>query len=276
MDAVHAKGSSIILQLWALGRAAHIEEFREQHPPELTGPSEIPLTGATPNPRPMTTAEIKEFVQDYAIAASNAVHGAGFDGVEIHAGNGYLVDQFLQDVSNNRTDIYGGSIENRSRFALEVVESVVEAVGAAKTGIRFSPWSKFQGQLEFSACSRQKFDSRLFTDMGSMDPFPQFAHVISHIRDLHPKFAYIHVIEPRVDGSITRSATNKEAAESDALLKLWSPRPIISAGAYDRESGLKAANEKGYLVAYGRHFISNVSPRCYILLSETICLTHFF
>lgn len=93
----------------------------------------------------MTIEEIQEFVQLYATAASNAVHKAGFDGVEIHGANGYLVDQFIQDVSNDRTDDYGGSVENRSRFALEVIKAVVGAVGEKKTGLRISPWSTFQG-----------------------------------------------------------------------------------------------------------------------------------
>ena len=89
--------------------------------------------------------EIKEYVQSYATAAANAVHGAGFDGVEIHGANGYLIDQFLQDVTNKRTDKYGGSVENRARFALEVVHAIVEKVGAEKVGIRLSPWSAFMG-----------------------------------------------------------------------------------------------------------------------------------
>lgn len=88
---------------------------------------------------------MKEYVQLYAQAASNAVHGAGFDGVEIHGANGYLVDQFTQDVSNKRTDEYGGSVENRARFALEVTDAIVERIGAAKTGIRLSPWGTFNG-----------------------------------------------------------------------------------------------------------------------------------
>jgi 2,4-dienoyl-CoA reductase-like NADH-dependent reductase (Old Yellow Enzyme family) len=89
--------------------------------------------------------EIKEYVQWYATAASNAVHGAGFDGVEIHGANGYLVDQFTQDVSNKRTDAYGGSIENRARFALEVVDAVVNKVGAERTAIRLSPFGTYGG-----------------------------------------------------------------------------------------------------------------------------------
>ena len=91
-------------------------------------------------------AEIKQYVEWWGTAAANAVHKAGFDGIEILGANGYLVDQFLQDVSNKRKDEYGGSVENRARFALEVLDSVVAAVGQSKTGIRLSPWSKYQGQ----------------------------------------------------------------------------------------------------------------------------------
>lgn len=89
-------------------------------------------------------------MQAYAQAAHNAVHGAGFDGVEVHGANGYLVDQFTQDTANRRTDEYGGSIENRTRFALEVLDAVVEAVGPKKTAIRLSPWSTYQGIITHS------------------------------------------------------------------------------------------------------------------------------
>jgi NADPH2 dehydrogenase len=91
--------------------------------------------------------EIQEYVQLWATAASNAVHKAGFDGVEVHAANGYLLDQFLHDRSNIRTDAYGGSVENRTRFPLEVVEAVVGAIGQKKTALRISPWGTFQGVL---------------------------------------------------------------------------------------------------------------------------------
>lgn len=90
--------------------------------------------------------EIREYIQWFTSAASNAVHRAGFDGVEIHGANGFLVDQFIQDVSNQRTDKYGGSIENRARFALEVIDAVSAAVGETKVGLRISPWSGYQGR----------------------------------------------------------------------------------------------------------------------------------
>ena len=145
-DAVQAKGSFIYLQLWALGRAADPTILAEEDPSfPYVSSGNIQMTGAPYPPRPLTIAEIKEYVQLYATAASNAVHRAGFDGVEIHNGNGYLPDQFLQDTANNRTDEYGGSIENRARFSLEVVDAVAKAVGEKVVGIRFSPWAPFQG-----------------------------------------------------------------------------------------------------------------------------------
>ena len=151
-DAVHANGSYIFLQLWALGRTADPNVLKREGL-DFVAPSPIALGGSGPPasdtvtaPRELTVVEIKEYVQLYVKAASNAMK-AGFDGVEVHGANGYLVDQFLQTVSNERTDEYGGSVENRIRFALEVIDAVVETVGAERTGFRCSPWSQFQGEV---------------------------------------------------------------------------------------------------------------------------------
>lgn len=167
-DAVHDEKSFIFCQLWALGRAAEPETLREEDPSlAYVSASNIRMTGVNEDPRPLTVDEIKDYVQLYAQAATNAIK-AGFDGahyflfdnqprlskfhqgVEIHGANGYLIDQFLQDVSNDRTDDYGGSIENRVRFPLEVTDAVVKAVGADRTGFRVSPWSPFQGDYRSS------------------------------------------------------------------------------------------------------------------------------
>jgi NADPH2 dehydrogenase len=151
VDAVHKNGSFIYLQLWALGRTAEPDVLQEEGGHPLVSASPIPLVhrgadnASPPLPRALTVEEIGEYVQLFATAARNAVHGAGFDGVEIHAANGYLPDQFLQTNTNTRTDSYGGSVENRARFVLEITEAVVNAVGANKVGIRLSPWSTFQG-----------------------------------------------------------------------------------------------------------------------------------
>lgn len=153
MEGVHEKGSFIFSQLWALGRQAAEENLKDDDPSfSVVGPSPIPRKSKGASvPRELTIPEIKEYVQLYATAARRAVHEAHFDGVEIHGANGYLVDQFLQDVSNQRQDEYGGSVENRSRFGLEVIRAVVNAVGSSrKVGIRLSPWSPFGGESSAS------------------------------------------------------------------------------------------------------------------------------
>ena len=152
-DAVHANGSYIYLQLWALGRAGEPGVLKREGGFDLVAPSPIPLrvsNGTEPGdndvvPRELTVSELREYLQLYSKAASNAIE-AGFDGVEVHAANGYLLDQFVQTVSNQRTDEYGGSIENRLRFPLEVINTVVETIGAERTAFRVSPWSKYQGE----------------------------------------------------------------------------------------------------------------------------------
>ncbi|KAH9988897.1 hypothetical protein BJV77DRAFT_1019753, partial [Russula vinacea] len=199
-DAVHAKGS------------ANAGVLKTEGNFEVVGPM---------IPRELTVPEIKEYAQLYAKAARNAIE-AGFDGVEIHGANGYLVDQFLQSVSNERTDEYGGSIQNRLRFPLEVIDAVVKAVGAERTGIRLSPWSKFQG-------------------MGMEDPVPTFTGLLEHIREAHPNFAYVHVIED-----------------------VWGGRPYIAADTVEKHGGL---------IAFGRHFIAN--PDLPLRLKEGISLTPY-
>jgi NADPH2 dehydrogenase len=166
---VHKNGSSIFLQLWALGRTALPDVLQEEGGYPFVAPSPIPLDNGSPSstpppvPRALTVEEIGEYVQLFAKAARNAVLGAGFDGVEIHAANGYLPDQFLQTNSNKRTDSYGGSVENRARFVLEITEAVVNAVGANKVGIRLSPWSTFQGECDLRTRAPAR-DSRFCTN----------------------------------------------------------------------------------------------------------------
>jgi len=139
------------LQLWALGRAASVEQLKREDPSfEYVSAGDVPLPREPlyeeeygdhpPHPRPLTKDEIAEYVQLYAMAARNAVERAGFDGVEIHGANGYLPDQFLKETSNNRMDEYGGSPENNARFVLDVVAAVSEAVGEERVGLRLSPW----------------------------------------------------------------------------------------------------------------------------------------
>ncbi|KAF9025564.1 FMN-linked oxidoreductase [Hymenopellis radicata] len=133
-------------ELWALGRAADIKSLLEEDASDLlpyVSALDVRLTGKEEAPRPLSIPEIEEYIALFAQAAINATQKAGFDGIEIHGANGYLIDQFLQDKTNRRTDKYGVSPENRCRFALEIVEAVVRAVGAARTGIRLSPWNEF-------------------------------------------------------------------------------------------------------------------------------------
>ncbi|KAL1941968.1 hypothetical protein VTO73DRAFT_6498 [Trametes versicolor] len=234
-DAVHANKSFIYCQLWALGRAARPAALHQESPdyPYISA-SPIGLSTSPDDvPRALTLDEIKEYVGWYATAAKNAIK-AGFDGVEIHGANGYLVDQFLQDVSNKRTDAYGGPIENRARFALEVTEAVVAAVGQKKTSIRLSPWSQYQ-------------------DMREEHPVPTFSYLVEQYKQKYPDLAYIHVVSPGSPGN----EGPKDGSDPDFILKLWAPRPVITTGGYDRESGLKVAEETGQLIGYGRAFLSN-------------------
>ncbi|KAI0076972.1 NADH:flavin oxidoreductase/NADH oxidase [Panus rudis PR-1116 ss-1] len=232
---IHKNNSFIFAQLWALGRAAVPAVLARDGFPYISA-SDIPLSGKESDPpRPLSVEEIQEYVQTYAKAASNAIE-AGFDGVEIHGANGYLIDQFLQDVSNTRTDQYGGSIENRARFALEVIDAIVKAIGAKRVGIRLSPWGTFQ-------------------DMRMKDPIPTFSYLVNKIKELYPEFAFIHVVEPRVNG--VYDETPGEGESNDFLRKLWSPRPFIAAGGLKRDSAIEFADNNGDLVAFGRFFIAN-------------------
>lgn len=233
-DVVHAKGSRIFCQLWALGRGAIPEVLDREGLPYVSS-GDKRLMRELRTPRPLTIPEIKEYVDMYGNAARCAVR-AGFDGVEIHGANGYLVDQFTQDVSNNRTDEYGGSIENRCRFALEVVDAIASAIGADKTAIRFSPWGQFN-------------------DMLMADPRPTFGYLVSELAKRHPDLAYIHVVEPRAHGDLDRDV---QPGESNVFLRdIWKPRPYIAAGNYTRETAFEDADKYGDLIAFGRLFIPN-------------------
>ncbi|KAJ7779061.1 hypothetical protein B0H16DRAFT_1500980 [Mycena metata] len=245
-DAVHANDSHIYLQLWALGRAARPAELTAEDGSSLpyVSASDIPLRerpSTEIRPRPLSIPEIHEYVALYASAASNAVHKAGFDGVEIHNANGYLLDQFLQDVSNTRTDEYGGSVENRCRFSLAVVDAVVRAVGPKSTGIRISPWNSWQ-------------------NMGMQDPKPTFAYLATELVNRHPELAYLHAVDPRVDASTARAVV-PDGWSNDFLRAIWlsplSARRFISAGGYTLPLARQSADDDNDLVAFGRQFISN-------------------
>ncbi|KAF9814668.1 hypothetical protein IEO21_04963 [Rhodonia placenta] len=246
-SAVHAKGSRIFCQLWALGRVAQGDILARMGLPVVSA-SDIPIPDHA-TPHALTIPEIKEYVQMFTAAAVNAVR-AGFDGVELHGANGYLIDQFLQDMSNKRTDAYGGSIANRCRFALELIESVAKAIGEDKVAIRLSPWSRFQ-------------------DMRMKDPRPTFSHLVSCLVERHPNLAYIHVIEPRIDQLPDQPSPFEES--NDFLRKVWAPRAYIAAGGFTRELALQTSEQTGDLVAFGRDFLAN--PDLPLRLAKDLPLT---
>ncbi|RFU33853.1 hypothetical protein B7463_g2482, partial [Scytalidium lignicola] len=234
--AVHAKQSFITLQLWALGRAAHKEELVKDLGPnaKVVSSSDVAMSDGE-QPTALTEEEIQHYISLYAQAAKNAIK-AGFDGVEIHAANGYLIDQFTQDTANKRTDKWGGSVENRARFGLEVAKAVVDAVGSNRTAIRLSPYSDFQ-------------------DMKMEDPEPTFSYLVRELKKLN--LYYLHLVTPRISGN-----TDVEASESiDYLLDIWDNQsPIFVAGGFTTESAKSYVEEhqdKDIVVVFGRYFVTN-------------------
>lgn len=234
-EAVHKKGSFIFLQLWALGRVVPPAQAEKEGITVKTS-SPVSLGEGYAIPKEMTTEEIEQFIGDYAQAAKNAIE-AGFDGVEIHGANGYLIDQFLQDKVNQRTDDWGGSVENRSRFAFEITKAVAKAVGAKKTGIRLSPFSSFQGM---------KMD----------DPHPQFKDIIKKLDSLND-LAYIHLVESRVDGS---DDIDDNAAEQLQPFVDEFRNTVLIAGGFKSDSAYNLVDNqypnKDVIVVFGRYFIS--------------------
>ncbi|KII83265.1 hypothetical protein PLICRDRAFT_180531 [Plicaturopsis crispa FD-325 SS-3] len=235
-DAVHANGSYIFAQLWALGRSAEPSILEEEGGYPYVSSSDVRLTENQPAPRPLTIQEIKEYIQQYATAAVNAIE-AGFDGIEVHGAHGYLPDQFFQPVCNTRTDEYGGSVENRTRFALEIIEAVSNAIGANRTAFRISPWRSVGG-------------------VGMSNPIPTFGYFVEQLRDRHPDLAYLHVLDARIDDRPNPPPEETVGRSNQFIRDIWAPRPLISAGGYTRELAIEAG-EKGDLVAFGRLFIAN-------------------
>ncbi|KAI0734104.1 FMN-linked oxidoreductase [Irpex lacteus] len=254
VDAVHKRGSFIFIQLAAIGRMAAPAVLEMEGPYPLVSPTDSIPTGGSVAPTPLTIDGIKEYVKDFATAAYNAVHVAGFDGVELHGGSGFLIDQFIQDTVNTRTDEYGGSIENRSRFVLEVVDAVVEKVGAERTALRVGPWSHAQ-------------------DMGMEDPVPTFSYIVQKLAEKHSSLGYIHVIEPRLDAAALTDRIPQANESNDFIRKIWQPRPLISAGGYNRELALEVAETKGDLIALGRYYTSN--PDLPLRLKKDLPLTKY-
>lgn len=186
----------------------------------------------------MTETEIVETVANYATAARNAI-AAGFDGVEIHGSNGYLPDQFLQTTCNRRTDRWGGSIEDRARFHLEVTQAVVAAVGAHRTAMRLSPYSDFNGML-------------------MQEPEPTFEYLLAQLKPFG--LSYLHLIEARIKGNDDADCGGQKSVAS--MVKLWDQAsPIVLAGGFKPLLARRAVDEtyKDYdvIVAFGRYFVTN-------------------
>ena len=224
-----------------MGRATDLDSLKAEDPNfDLVGPSDIPISPSDSTPRPLAIDEIKTYLQWYADAADKAVNKAGFDGVELLFAGGYLPDQFLQDVSNQRSDEYGGSIENRARFPLEIIEAVSNTIGQDRVGFRVSPWSPFHG-------------------MRMEDPIPTFSYFVSQAKERFPDLAYLHAIEPRVAGGEDREPEADDMDSNDFLRKIWGDKAFIATGGYTPQTAVETVNAEGGLIAFGRHYIANVS-----------------
>lgn len=236
-DAVHAKDGHFFLQLWHVGRVSHVDLQQDGAAP--VAPSAIRAVTKTfvnnsflpvSEPRALALEELPAIVNDFRQAAANAI-AAGFDGVEIHGANGYLLDQFAKDGANFRTDAYGGSIENRARLMLEVTAAVAEEIGAARTGIRISPVSPANG----ISCS---------------DPQAQFDYIVDQLNILD--IVYLHVIEGATGG--TRDVA---PFDFDSLRRHFKNTYIANNGYSLDLAASRLAEGKADLFAFGRPFIAN-------------------
>ena len=243
-DAVHKKGGKIFIQFMHTGRVSHPDNMPAGS--EIVAPSAIGLTGQMftdqeglqpfPVPKEMTLQDIEIAKKEYVQASVNAID-AGFDGVELHGANGYLICQFLNTASNQRTDQYGGSAENRNRFALEVAQKVVDAIGPEKTAIRISPYGVSNEMAIFEGIEEQ------------------YDQLVVGLNKLN--LTYVHVVD--------HSAMGAPAVPDSMKTKIRHAfkGTIIVSGGFDKEKAETALQEgKGELVAFGRPFISNPDLVC--------------
>ncbi len=244
VDAVHDKGGRIILQLWHVGRISH-----SSHHPD--GALPVSASAVRPagealaagfkrlpyeTPRALEIDEIQRIVDEYDQAAARAML-AGFDGVELHGANGYLIDQFLQDRTNHRSDRYGGSVENRVRFLLEVTDRLVSRLGASRVGVRLSPFSTVN-------------------DISDSDPSALFRHAIGALSCR--RIAYLHLIEPRVNAGLREEPNLNVPSSVAAMFRESFEGPLIASGGFTKASA-DAAIKAGIVdaIAFGRAFIAN-------------------
>lgn len=234
-DAVHSKGSYIFVQLWMCGRASRPGAVKRGA--QVVSAGNIPVNADSPVPRPLSEEEIDDCISEFRQAGVNALE-AGFDGVEIHGANGYLVDQFTQDISNDRKDQWGGSVENRARFGIQVAQALADAIGPQRVGYRMSPWSHHHG-------------------MGMKDPVDQFTYLARELRKL--PLAYLHVVESRVQGNVDAAGTES----IDFLIDAWdNATPVIVAGGYTAQTAREVVDkwrqrDRDVAVAFGRSYVSN-------------------
>ncbi|AGO12006.1 AaceriAGR329Cp [[Ashbya] aceris (nom. inval.)] len=251
--AIHDNKSFVWAQLWVLGSHSVPEVIakngsRNDAPTDDWYPTDELRDQAKQfgkESRAITKEQIKQYIQSYVSAAKRAI-AAGADGVEVHSANGYLLNQFLDPASNKRTDEYGGSIENRARFTLEVVDAVVEAVGHDKVGVRFSPYGEF-GRMT-----------------GTVDPtvIAQYAYIIGQLEQRAidgKRLAYIHVVEPRVtDPSVEEGQAVYNGGTNDFVYSIWKG-VILRAGGYAHypDTAAHDAELGRTVIVYGRYFIAN-------------------
>jgi N-ethylmaleimide reductase len=246
-DAVHDRDGRIFLQLWHVGRISHPSLQPDGGRP--VAPSAVEPEGEAQTyegpkpfvtPRALETEEVPQVVEEFREGARRALE-AGFDGVEIHGANGYLVDQFLRDGTNRRTDRWGGPVENRARFLLEVTEAAADVWGADRVGVRLSPLSGFN-------------------DMSDSDPGTTFGHAAARLDELG--LAYLHVVEPDPGEAEGRpepgSAADRERPAAVRGIREAFSGPLMANNAYDRASAGRAIEEEfADLVSFGRLFLAN-------------------
>ncbi len=235
-DAVHARGGRIFLQLWHVGRVSHPSLQPggvlpvAPSPVGIEGEMLFTSAGMVPfvTPRALATDEIAGVVEQFAEGARRA-YRAGFDGVELHGANGYLIDQFLRDGSNHRTDRYGGSPENRARFLAEVTAAVVDVWGGERVGVRISPTGAYNGMR----------------DSDPLSTFSAAAHALNRFG-----LAYLHVVEP--------VGEDRSGGRISPVLKAVFRGPLMANGGYDAQTGNAAiAARRAELVSFGASFLAN-------------------
>lgn len=243
-DAVHNKGGKIFLQLWHTGRSSH-PDFHNGKP--TVSASAINSGGRVmtydgikdkETPKELDIKEIKDTIEDYAKAAKNAIE-AGFDGVEIHGANGYLIDQFICSGSNQRIDEYGGSIENRSRFGLEVVEAVCAAIGNDRTAIRLSPSGTFNGMIDET-------------------PVETFSHFVKELNNFN--LAYLHIMEPYAPPGktyIPQDLYLQDREVTKYFRKIYNGALLTNSGFSVEEAEEYLQHNISDMVAFGKLLIAN-------------------